>query len=122
LQVLDYTVLANDVFYLSLRLDVEGVLVEQGNLVLTLAFRLLSLSLPHGICISPAGGVVDGGGELRVALVQLVHLLGVVEDELSHTLWIRLGWPARLLDVPVLPRCGAHHNGQHLAIAYSGVL
>ena len=37
LQVLDHAVLANDVFYLSLRLHVEGVLVQQGNLILTLA-------------------------------------------------------------------------------------
>ena len=122
LQILDNAVLANDVFYLSLRLDVEGVLVEQGDLVLTLALRLLGLSLPHGICISPAGGVVDGGGELRVTLTQLVHLLGVVEDELSHALWIRLGGPARVLEVPVLSGCGAHHDGQHLAIPYPGVL
>jgi hypothetical protein len=121
LQILDNAVLADDVFNLALGLDVEGVLVEQGDLVLAFPLRLLGLPLPHGICISPAGGVVDGGGEFRVALAQLVHLLGVVEDELSHALWIGLRWPARLLEVPVRSRCGAHHDGQHLAIAYAGV-
>jgi len=122
LQVLDDAVLANNVFNFPLCLDVEGVLVEQRNLVLTLALRLLCLTLSHGVRLSPPGGVVDGSGELGVGLTQLMHLLGVVEDKLAYTLWIRLGRPSGLLKIPVLSRCGAHHDGQHFAIPYSGIL
>jgi hypothetical protein len=78
LQVLDYTVLADDILNLALGLHIERVFVEQGNLVLALALRLLSLPLPHGVRISPAGRVVDGGGELGVALAKLIHLGRVV--------------------------------------------
>jgi hypothetical protein len=122
LQVLDDAVLANDVLNLPLCLDIKWVVVEQGNLVLALALRLFGLTLPHGVGISPAGRVVDSGGEFGVALAQFIHLLRVVQDELSHTLWVRLGWSARLLNVPVWSRCGPHHYGQHLAIPYSGIL
>jgi hypothetical protein len=122
LQVLDYTVLADNVLNLALRLHVEGVLVEQGDLVLALALRLFGLSLPHGVRLSPAGRVVGSGGKLGVAHAQVVHLARIGQDQLSHTLWIRLRWPARLLHVPVRPRRSAHDHGQHLAIPYSGIL
>jgi hypothetical protein len=122
LQVLHDTVLADNVLDLALGLDIEGVLVEQGDLVLALALRLFGLTLPHGVCISPAGGVVDGGGEFGVALAQFIHLLRVVEHQLSHALWIGLLGPAWLLRVPVRSRGGAHHHGHHLAIPYAGIL
>jgi hypothetical protein len=60
--------LADELFDLALGLDVEGVVVEQGDLVLALALGVSDLSLPHGKRLSPADGVVDGGGEFGVAL------------------------------------------------------
>jgi hypothetical protein len=64
LEVLNDTVLADDFLNLLLGLDVEGVLVQQGNLLLALAIGLLLLATPHLKGLSPAGRVVDGGEQL----------------------------------------------------------
>jgi hypothetical protein len=64
LQVLDDAVLANDFLNLLLRLNVEGVLVQQGNLVLALAVGFLFLATPHLKGLSPTGRVVEGGEQV----------------------------------------------------------
>jgi hypothetical protein len=46
--------------------------------------------LAHGKRLSPAVGVVDGGGQVGVALAQLGLGLGVHKELLSHTLWVGL--------------------------------
>ncbi|KAH7382397.1 hypothetical protein DE146DRAFT_226264 [Phaeosphaeria sp. MPI-PUGE-AT-0046c] len=122
LEVLDDTLLADELLNLALGLDVEGVLVEQGNLVLALTLGVLGGLLPHGEGFSPAAGVVDGGGELGVPLAQLGLGLGVHKELLSHALGVglanarRVGRTLGLLHGrPVL----ADEHRQHLAIAYA---
>ena len=68
LQIFDDAVLANDLLDLPLGFDVEGVFVEQGDLILALAFCVPLLVLLHGECFSPTGGVVEGGDELGLLL------------------------------------------------------
>lgn len=64
LQILNDTVLANDFLNLALGLDVEGVLVQQGNLLLALAVGLLFLATPHFKGLSPTGRVVYGSQQI----------------------------------------------------------
>jgi hypothetical protein len=124
LEILHNTLLADELFDLALGLDVEGVFVEEGNLVLALALGVLDCSLAHDKRLSPAVGVVDGGGKVGVALTQLGLCLGVHKELLSHTLWIRLSrgrrpsglWTLHLRAVL------ANDDGQHLTIPYSGIL
>lgn len=87
LQVLDDTLLADELLNLALSFDVEGILVQQGNLVLALPLGVLGRLL---ICLSPAVGVVDGGGELGILLAQRILGLGVHQELLSHALWVGL--------------------------------
>jgi hypothetical protein len=77
-EVLDDAVLANELLYLLLGVDVEGVLVEQGNLVVALALGVVLLALAHGKGVSPRVGVAEGGGELGVAGAQVMLGLGVI--------------------------------------------
>jgi hypothetical protein len=127
LQVLDDTLLADKLFNLALCFDVEGILIEQGDLVLALALGILSRLLPHSECLSPAVGVVNGGEELRVALPQLALGLGVHKELLSHALWVGLAHARGVVGalgllllhrLPVL----ADEHGQHLAILDTGTL
>jgi hypothetical protein len=124
-KILNDTLLTNKLLNLALGLDVERVLVEQGNLVLALALGVLGGSLPHGECLSPAIGVVDGGGKFGITLAELRLGLGVHKELLSHALWIGLanaGWVSGALGLlhrlPVL----ANEYSQHLAIPYAGGL
>lgn len=125
-QVLDDTLLTDEFLNLALSLDVERVLVEQGDLVLALPLGILGRLLPHGECFSPAVGVVDSGRELRVALTQLGLGLGVHKELLSHALRVGLanargiGHALGLLlhSRPVL----ANEHRKHLAIPYASTL
>jgi len=63
---------------------------------------------------------VDGGGEFRIALTQVVLGLGVHEDLLPHALWVRRLGNAGLGTGP-LPLL-TDEDGQHLAVAYPGIL
>jgi hypothetical protein len=72
LQILYDAVLTDDLFNLALSVNVKGVLVEQGNLVLTLAFRILLLTLFFIVCLCPAGWVTKGRKHFRLALSQLL--------------------------------------------------
>jgi hypothetical protein len=80
LQVLDNAVLADNLLNLALSIDVERVFVEKSDLVLALALSILFLALLHGKCFSPAGGVVEGGDELGLALPELFLGCGVTKD------------------------------------------
>jgi hypothetical protein len=80
LQVFDDAVLADDLLDLPLGVDVEGVFVEQGDLILALAFGIPFLVLLHCECFSPTGGVVEGGDELRLLLPELFLGCGVAQD------------------------------------------
>jgi hypothetical protein len=124
LEVLDDTFLADKLFNLALSLDVEGVLVEKRDLVLTLTLGVLSWLLPHGECLPPAGGVVHKLEELRVTLSQLGLGLGVSENLLSYGLRIGLANRSRsrvatrlLRLLPVL----ADYDSEHLAIPYANI-
>ncbi|KAH7062961.1 hypothetical protein BKA63DRAFT_189760 [Paraphoma chrysanthemicola] len=122
-EILDDTVLANKLFDLALCLDVEGVLVEQGDLVLALALGVLGLSLPHDERFSPAVGVVDSSCELGIAGAEVGLGGGVCKELLSHALWIRIPHTsarrgAVLHRRPVL----ADEHGQHLTVLDSGIL
>jgi hypothetical protein len=80
LQVLDDAVLADNLLNLALSVDVEGVFVEKGDLILALALSILFLALLHGKSFSPAGGVVEGGDELGLTLPELFLGCGVTQD------------------------------------------
>ena len=80
LQVLDDAVLTNDLLDLPLGVDVEGIFVEQGDLILALAFRVSFLVLLHCEGFSPTGGVVESGDELGLLLPQLFLGCGVAQD------------------------------------------
>lgn len=67
-QILDDAVLADDLLNLALGLDVEGVVVEQVDLLLAFSLGLLFAALLHGEDLSPADGVVEGGEEFGFPL------------------------------------------------------
>lgn len=121
LQILDNTVLSNELFNLALRINIKRVFVEQGNLVLALALSVISLALSHGEGVSPTGWVVKSCRKLGIALTKVVLGLGVHKELLSHALGVWLAWP--------LGRCWllagslgpANQHSQHLTIPYSGI-
>jgi hypothetical protein len=77
-EVLDYAVLANELLNLLLGVNIEGILVEQGNLVVALALGVVLLALAHGKGVSPRVGVAEGSSELGVAGAQIMLGLGVI--------------------------------------------
>jgi hypothetical protein len=116
LQVLDDAVLADELLDLALGFDVEGVLVEQGNLVMSLALSVLCLLLPHSKCLSPAVGVVGSSSEFGVAALKVSKALGLTQELLSHTLWVwLLRRRVRRVTSRWLPLL-TDQDGQHLAI------
>lgn len=123
-QVLHHTILTNQVLNLPLSFDIEGVFVQQSNLVLTFALGFLCLALPHGECVSPAGGVGEGGSEVWVAAAEVVLGVWIHKELLSHTFWIRLRWQARCSarGPTARWRVSPDHDGEHLAIPYSSIL
>lgn len=125
-QVLNDAILANQLLNLALGIDVEGIFVEKGDLVVAFALGVLSLSLPHGEDLSPAVGVVGGVGELGVTLAYIEQGLGAGEQLLSHTLWIWVPHWGRtgrvwLLWWPLWLAVLASNDGQHLTIPNTGI-
>jgi hypothetical protein len=69
--------LTDELLNLPLGIDVERVVVEQGDLVATLALGLLLLTLPHGECFSPGVGVVDSSSEFGILRTEASKLARV---------------------------------------------
>ncbi|KAF2705522.1 hypothetical protein K504DRAFT_92106 [Pleomassaria siparia CBS 279.74] len=88
LQILNDTVLADDFLNLALGVDVEGVFVEKGDLVLAFALGILFAAALHLVSFSPASRVIEGGEELGFAVPQLVLGCGVIQDAESYCLWV----------------------------------
>lgn len=125
LEVLDDTVLADDLLDLALGLDVERVLIQQGNLVLALALIILLLALHRVESFSPTVGVVEGGEEFRLALSKLFLCGRVAQEVLSYIFWIGLSslpppWVYRLSHcIRRVPSTPDEHS-KHFSILDSG--
>lgn len=94
-EVLQHTVLANDLFNLALGIDVEGVLVQQLDLTLLLAACLLLVALHLGEGSSPLDRVVDEGSKVGPLPGKLFQVGRAAQELLSHILWVQ-GWHAAL--------------------------
>jgi hypothetical protein len=129
LQVLHDAVVADDLLDLALGVDVEGIFVEQGDLVLALTLGALLHTLHLLPLLSPAGRVVECVKQLRALLTQRCLGGGVVQDSQSHSLWVdcsrtatvtrtRAGWSgASHFPLPLRPGpAPPDEHSQHLAI------
>lgn len=129
-EILKHAVLANDLFNLSLGIDVEGVFVQQLDLALLLASGLLLITLHLGEGGSPLHRVVDERSKVGSLPRELFQVRRAAQELLSHILWIQ-GWHStglsglagltrtRLwLAAPMLPDVHSHH----LVIPDAGLL
>jgi hypothetical protein len=123
LEVLDDAVLTYDILNLSLGVNVERVVIQ--NLYLLLALALCVLLSTHHVVVflPPAAWVVEGGEEVWGILAQVRSRCGVVQELLSHILWVWVATSGCLRCCPLrrVPTA-ADEQHQHLAILDAGII
>lgn len=98
LEVVLHGLLPNHLLNLALRLDVEGVLVQQSHLFLTIALPLLILTYHLQPDLTETVAVVDRFSKRRPLLPHLCHSSRVAQDTqpCSLNLLHALLWPLTL--------------------------